>query len=88
MTYSIGDIVCSIAGRDIGQNYVVWEVDGNMLTLVNGKARKIVNPKIKNKTHVAFLKKSTTLIDALQNKQTINDAYLRKILDSEEKQRS
>ena len=87
MNYSKGDIVHSTAGRDIGQNYIVWEISENMLFLVNGKSRKIASPKKKKNIHVAFLKKSEPLIQSLNQNKKINDAYLRKILISEENER-
>lgn len=86
MNYQISDIVCSIAGRDNGQKYIVWGIDNNMLLLVNGKARKIANPKKKKTKHVEFLKKVDVLVEVFENNKKINDAYLRKILSSEEKE--
>ncbi|MGI5841971.1 MAG: KOW domain-containing protein [Christensenellales bacterium] len=81
MTFNIGDIVCSTAGRDIGKKYIVWNVDGKMLFLVNGRERKINNPKKKKTIHVAFYSKSEALIENLKQNKKINDAYLRKILN-------
>lgn len=83
MIYSKGDIVHSTAGRDIGQNYIVWQVDGKMLFLVNGRSRKIVNPKKKKCIHVAFERKSESLTKVLEEGKKVNDAYLRKILANE-----
>jgi len=86
MKYHLGDIVCSIAGRDIGQKYIIWGIDNNMLLLVNGKSRKISNPKKKKTKHVEFFKKIDVLIENFENNRKINDAYLRKILNSELKE--
>lgn len=83
MNYHLGDIVYSVAGRDIGQKYIIWGIDDSMLLLVNGKSRKISNPKKKKEKHVEFLKKSEALIDNLKNSKKINDAYLRKILNGD-----
>ena len=83
MSYNLGDIVYSTAGRDIGQKYIVWKMEENMLCLVNGKSRKISHPKKKKTIHVAFYAKSEALIENLKNNKKINDAYLRKILNSD-----
>lgn len=82
MKLSVGDIVTSIQGRDIGTKYVVWSIEGNTLFLVNGKQRKIVNPKKKKTIHVAFYNKSEILIQNLKLNKKINDAYLRKVLNN------
>ncbi len=83
MKIEIGDIVTSKAGRDIGYNYVVWNIEGNLLYLVNGKQRKIANPKKKKSIHVVFSKKSNLSINKIKEKININDAYLRKVLNSQ-----
>ena len=83
MNYHLGDIVSSIAGRDIDEKYIVWGMDNDMLLLVNGKSRKLSNPKKKKTKHVTFYKKSEALIENLENDKKINDAYLRKILSRE-----
>lgn len=86
MNYHLGDIVYSIAGRDNGQKYVIWGIEENMLLLVNGKSRKISNPKKKKIKHVEFLKQINALVENIENNKKINDAYLRKILSSELKE--
>jgi ribosomal protein L14E/L6E/L27E len=50
--FSVGDIVKSIAGRDVGIDFLVVNVDGDNVYLVNGRDRKIQNPKKKNKKHL------------------------------------
>lgn len=47
MNYEKGDIVISIAGRDCGQIFLVWSLQGGDVFLVNGKLRKINSPKKK-----------------------------------------
>lgn len=78
MKLNVGDIVTSTQGRDIGTKYIVWEIEKNILFLVNGKQRKIVSPKKKKNIHVAFYGKSE--IQNLKLNKKINDAYLRKVL--------
>ena len=83
MNYHVGDIVRSTQGRDNGQPYIIWEIDGNMLLLVNGKSRKLAKPKQKKDIHVTFVQTSEALTQTLANHGKVNDAYLRKILNSE-----
>lgn len=57
MKFEIADIVVSTAGRDMGCSYFVWGHEGNKILLVNGRSRKINNPKRKMK-NILFLNKS------------------------------
>lgn len=53
MELSAGEIVRSKAGRDQGQYFVVLEVlDGNYVTICDGKRRKAEKPKRKKKKHL------------------------------------
>lgn len=54
-TPQTGGIVQSVQGRDSGSYYVIAAVDGNKLSLVNGRERKLENPKIKNVKHVRLM---------------------------------
>lgn len=85
MKFEVGDIVISTAGRDVGQSYLVWGYEGNYLILVNGRSKKILNPKKKFEKHVSFMSKSMLLSEKLEKNEKINDAFLRKILQSAEK---
>ena len=42
-----GDLVISIAGRDKGERFLVIDVKDGYASIVNGKTRKVDNPKIK-----------------------------------------
>ena len=46
------DIVLSEAGRDQGMLFFVIDTDGVYVSLVNGKERKLENPKRKKAKHV------------------------------------
>lgn len=49
----IGELVYSIAGRDAGNCYLVLYIDvDSYLRIVDGKVRKVDNPKRKNQKHV------------------------------------
>lgn len=47
-----GDLVLSLSGRDKGEYFLVTDIKDNRVYLVNGKSRKVNNPKIKNVKHV------------------------------------
>ncbi len=63
-----GFIVRSIKGHDEGRVYlVVSEVNENFVLLVDGKYRKLDNPKLKRKKHVAVVEEvnlTSALTDA------------------------
>ena len=57
--FSTGDLVVSTAGRDKGEIYLLIKVEGDKVYCVNGRSRKINNPKNKRTKH---LKKVSTAI--------------------------
>ena len=60
------DIVFSLAGHDKGREYVVLETDGKSALLVDGKTRKLKNPKRKSLRHLCLGKTgSAELTDEL-----------------------
>ena len=48
----LGQLVVSIAGRDKGDYYLVYDFDGKFYLLVDGKKRGLNNPKKKNRRHL------------------------------------
>ncbi len=48
------DIVFSLAGHDRGRAYVSLGQEGGRVRLVDGKRRKLVNPKEKSPKHIRF----------------------------------
>ena len=52
MTFHCGDVVCSAAGHDKGQLFLVIREEGDFLWLADGKCRKIETPKKKRRKHV------------------------------------
>lgn len=54
-SFTIGCIVNSVAGRDAGKNYVIFQTDAEYVYLVDGKIRTIDRPKKKKKKHVRLL---------------------------------
>jgi hypothetical protein len=60
------DVVASIAGHDTAKLYLVLRAEGARVLLVNGKTRKLANPKVKSFRHVRPVgAASASLIDAL-----------------------
>lgn len=79
---SIGQIVKSRAGRDKGGVFLVYElVDNEYVLLVDGKLRKIDNPKKKKQKHLTVY--NTVLSDLIYRKDNdikITNSYIRKLL--------
>ena len=74
------DIVFSLAGHDKGRDYVVLKTDGSFAWLVDGKTRKLTNPKRKKLKHLCLGKMGTPeLADALNAGKT-TDSAIRKEL--------
>ena len=74
------DIVFSLAGHDKGREYVVLKTDGSFAWLVDGKTRKLTNPKRKSLKHLCLGKMGyPELADALNAGKT-TDSAIRKEL--------
>lgn len=75
-TIKVGQIVKSIAGRDVGKNFLVFKViDKEYLYLVDGSLRKLDNPKKKKIKHLMIC---NDVIDI--DVENLNDSFLRKAL--------
>ena len=82
MDFSIGQVVISKAGRDKGDVFIVFDVLGEYLHLVDGRARPIANPKKKKTKHVQPTHTiSTTLQQAITGRQYIKDSDFRNALN-------
>lgn len=53
MEITSGSIVLATRGRDTGRYFLVAKREGDYLYLVDGKTRKVANPKKKKVKHVA-----------------------------------
>ena len=61
-----GQLVRSIAGHDIGEYFLVYQViDDNFVLIVNGKTRKLEKPKLKKIKHLSKVNKKSDVIDSL-----------------------
>ena len=73
----IGQIVRSEQGRDEGQYYLVLKVNDNSANLVDGKAKKLDNPKKKNIAHLqATSVINTEIANKITNNIKINDQII------------
>ena len=52
----IGEFAISLAGHDKGQMYLIVGEEADMVWLVDGKIRKLENPKKKKKKHVQLIR--------------------------------
>ena len=79
---SMGQLVTSVAGRDQMQVYLVVGIKNNkILSLVNGRERKMANPKQKNIRHVNVLKSiAKGLAEKLQSGMKITDEEIRQAI--------
>ena len=83
----IGSFVRSIAGRDAGKYYVIFQADTEYVYLVDGKIRTMDRPKKKNKKHVSLLDIGDPgLTEKIRNKTARNEEIKRaiKLLEKEE----
>ncbi|NLW64744.1 MAG: hypothetical protein GXY26_00710 [Clostridiales bacterium] len=75
------DIVFSTAGHDRGTVYLLLESDGRTAVLVDGRTRKLTNPKRKNLKHISKIRLGTpeTIAEAI-TKGSLTDSQIRKEL--------
>lgn len=81
MEISKSDVVLSLAGRDRGLLFYVLETDGVYASLVNGKERKLENPKRKKFIHVRkVLRPDSDLARRIRADEKILNSELRREL--------
>ena len=81
MNISKSDIIVSLAGRDKGQYFFVLKVEGDYALLVNGKSRKIENPKRKKLKHLRFAARiDSKVAEKLRNGDKVLNSELRRDL--------
>lgn len=81
MGINIADIVISISGRDINELFVVIDKDENFLYLVNGKNRKLSNPKKKKIKHIKFFENGEMrVLDKIKANEKITNSEIRRVL--------
>lgn len=66
MNLEKGQLVKSIAGRDMGEYFLVYQiVDDNYVYIVDGKIRKLEKPKLKKIKHLSKMNKISDIIDTI-----------------------
>lgn len=74
------DIVFSSAGHDAGGAFIVLEIEGDKAFLVNGKTRKLTNPKTKSLKHIRLGKAGSPELAEALRQGTATDRLIRKEL--------
>ena len=81
MEFSVGQVVISKAGRDKGDMFIIYNIEGVYLYLVDGKSRPLTRPKKKKIMHIQPTKTvDVALQKAILEKQYIKDADFRAAL--------
>ena len=70
-----GDIVKAMTGRDKGKYFLLIFLDGDMAYIVDGKTRKVDNPKKKNIKHLKIVlsESQKVLAEKIQKGQTVGN---------------
>lgn len=79
--YEKGQIVKSMAGRDKGQFFIVMDIEEDYLLLVDGKNRRIENPKKKKMKHIQITSQVVQeMADKLNTGDKVTNAEFRSCL--------
>lgn len=78
----IGDIVRSKAGHDRGQIFVVVQLLDGYAHIVNGKTKKLCNPKRKKWKHVETVEAKNCEIVNMIETNRLTDKQIRKVIHS------
>ncbi len=62
MSISKSDIIVSLAGRDQGKLFFVLETDGEYALIIDGKTRKLENPKRKKLKHLRLAARNDSAV--------------------------
>ena len=73
-----GDVVLSLFGHDKGRKYLIFSQSCDTMLCVDGKLRKLSNPKRKNIKHLELIGEPNQRFDF--NNANILDAHIRKFL--------
>jgi len=76
-----GDLVQSQNGRDKGKALFVADLDGEYLILVDGKSRRLEQPKRKKQKHCIFLARdSSRVAEKLRAGERVTNSEVRRAL--------
>lgn len=77
----IGDVVVSLCGHDMGEWYIVEQVLGKYVYLVDGKNKPLDKPKKKQAKHVLATKCfAEEIANRLIQRQNVQNAEIRKAI--------
>jgi len=78
--FCVGGFVVATAGHDIGKYYVINQIDGEYIYLVDGRIRTLDRPKKKKMMHTKALSESAQeLADKVIQKSATNEEIKRTI---------
>lgn len=78
--FTIGGFAVATAGHDAGKCYVIFQIDGEYVYLVDGRIRTLDRPKKKKKMHVnLLLEYDQNLADRINDKSVRNEEIKRAI---------
>lgn len=79
--YQQGGLAKSLAGHDKDHYFIILADCGEYVSLVDGKFRKLENPKRKNKKHIQLINPTDeTLSCKLAAEETVMDEEIRRII--------
>ena len=74
-----GQLVCSLAGRDKGEHFLVLKVEMRTAYLVNGRNRPLARPKKKNIAHLQKYERVADIEEALSSGRLTDNQVIRLI---------
>ena len=78
--FMVGDVVKSLSGHDKNRLFVVLSIDKNgYLAIIDGRYRKVDNPKVKNPKHLIKIANDLSIIDKINSKLFTNTEIYRMI---------
>lgn len=81
VSYELGQIVKSTAGRDSGEYFIIVQKDEQYVYLVDGASRRLEAPKKKKKKHLQITHGvAQTIADKLINDEKLSNADIRRAL--------
>lgn len=78
--FMVGGFAISKAGHDAGKNYVIFQIDGEYIYLVDGKIRTIDRPKKKKAMHVQMLDRSNQSLADKVTSKTVKDEEIKRAI--------
>ena len=81
VNYELGQIVKSTAGRDMGQYFIIVQMEDVYIYLVDGDSRRLEAPKKKKKKHVQITHAvPLEIAEKISNDDKLSNADIRRSL--------